>query len=134
METYWLTPITRSEPVVLGAERVALSAEEGEALRGLFAETHSWLLPSFKLALLIGEDDACGYEDEDGELSLRQEGDIPLEGVQAISHCATAFVERLLAPEKALALASSIPSVPRVETVREWWRSGFLVMLLKEEG
>jgi hypothetical protein len=134
MTSYWLTPITRSEPVTLGAERVALSAAEGEALRSQWAKTHPWLLPSFKLALLCSddeEDEACGISG--GELSLHTEGDIALEGLNNLSHCGCAFIDRLLSPSQALTMTDGLPSSNTMEKVRNWWRAGFPVMLLKEE-
>ncbi|MCI3919723.1 hypothetical protein MO973_05695 [Paenibacillus sp. TRM 82003] len=141
MTTYWLIPLTRSEPVTLGSERVALSADEGETIRGRFASAHPRLLPSFKEALLIGGDDeACGVgEGADGILPLRGGEEIALTGALSLSHCGEAFVERLIAPEEALRIfeASASPTAATAlaaeERVLMWWRQGCSVMLLKEE-
>lgn len=139
MPAYWLVPMTRSEPVTLGSERVALSAAEGEALRRMFAAAHPRLLPSFKLALLVGGDeDACGPENGEALPPLSSPGDIVLDGGLSLSHCGHAFVERLAAPAEALrAIEAVFPEEGAADElaarVRDWWRQGYRAMLLKEE-
>jgi len=134
MAAYWLIPISGSDPAVLGAERMRLAAEEGEALRRLAAEVHPRLLMSFKLGLLLGddEDEACGIAGA-GDLPLGEPGDIALTGSFSVSHCGTAFMDRLPSPAEALAIAAALPPVSHVRTLRAWWESGKRAMLLKEE-
>jgi len=134
MKAYWLTPVSSTEPLTLAPPRIALSPEEGEALRRLAAEAHPRLLPSFKLALLLGEDgEACGIG-ADAAVPLEGDGDVVLTGPLAASPCAVAFAERLLAPEEALRLAEKLaPEAPHAATLRGWWSSGLRAMLIKEE-
>ncbi|HZG88292.1 hypothetical protein [Paenibacillus sp.] len=135
MKTYWLTPVSATEPLTLASPRIALSPEEGDALRRLSAEAHPRLLPSFKLALLLGEDgEACGTGADVAELRLDEGGAVVLTGPLAASSCAVAFAERLLAPDEALRLAEKLaPHAPHADALRAWWSSGLRAMLIKEE-
>ncbi len=136
MAGYWLTTIVGTNPAVLTKERLRLTTAEGESLRRLASAVHPRLLPSFKLALLLGDDDAsCGIGDGDAAAMLRldQPVDISLSGPLAVSHCGAAFLDRLLNPAEALAVAAALPPVSHVRTLLDWWRQGKSVMLLKEE-
>ncbi|TLS50369.1 hypothetical protein FE782_20290 [Paenibacillus antri] len=134
MSGYWLTPIQGEDPAVLSKERIRLSPEEGDALRRLAAEAHPRLLPSFKLGMLLGDDeDACGFGPPAEALRLDEDVDVALTGPLAVSHCGAAFLDRLLSPAEALALAAALPPVSHVRTLLGWWREGKQAMLLKEE-
>jgi len=130
---YWATPVvgTPDAPTLLSA-RFPLEAEEGDALRRLAQAAHPFLLPSFKLALLLGDDEAaCGGEG--ASLRLDEPGDVTLAAPLAVSHCGAALLDRLLSPAEALAAADRLPPDPRLDAVRAWWRAGWRAMLLKEE-
>ena len=135
MSGYWLTPIQGNDPAVLSKERIRLTPEEGEALRRLAAEAHPRLLPSFKLAMLLGDDDAdaCGSGLPSESLRLDEDVDVALTGSLAVSHCGAAFLDRLPSPAEALALSAALPPVSHVRTLLRWWREGKQAMLLKEE-
>ncbi|HZG74338.1 MAG TPA: hypothetical protein VEZ72_00650 [Paenibacillus sp.] len=135
MAGYWLTAVVGTEPAVLPKGRVRLTTEEGEELRRMAGTAHPRLLPSFKLAMLLGdEDEACGTgADVTSSLPLEEPVDIELSGPFVVSHCGAAFLDRLPHPAEALALAAALPPVSHVRTLLAWWREGKGAILLKEE-
>jgi hypothetical protein len=134
MAGYWLTAVVGTDPAVLPKGRVRLTTEDGETLRRLAAAAHPRLLPSFKLGMLLGDDDeACGADADVSPLPLDEPIALELSGPFAVSHCGAAFLDRLPHPAEALALAAALPPVSHVRTLLAWWREGKGAILLKEE-
>lgn len=132
---YWLTPVAGpNETPVLSSFRFAIAAEEGEALFRLAHAAKPFLLPVFKLRLLIGDRDAACGPNGAGDLRLEEPGDVTLRGALALSGCGAALLERLPEPRDALAAAKTLPpNAPHLGTVRKWWLEGHRVVLLKDE-
>ena len=104
MTRYWLTPIVGYSPLVLGADRLDCSPlTKLEAFRELANGRHPRLLSMFKASLLLSDDEEiCGSELV--ELDLSHFEAIVFDGdPYHLSHCAEAFLDRLLKREEAWA-------------------------------
>ncbi|WP_166243771.1 hypothetical protein [Paenibacillus turpanensis] len=139
MAGYWCIPIKTLHPVVFSAMRIFMAGEEAESFRMRLQQLHPRMLLSFKASLLLDYDDgACGGEDID--LDFEQTRDIVFDGNPlALSHCAEAFFDRLLAPAEAMLLLNQamkeewLPIQKQwLEQVLTWYESGYEVVLLKE--
>lgn len=150
MTRLWLTSVTATAPVTIGADRMAVDAPaEWETFRRALHAVHPRLLPLFKARLLTADDDDAGCGGADGgELELAggrpivlaaEEGTIGLR----LSACAEAFLDRLIAPAEALRLIRSA-GLPEdavlterqklwLGTVRMWWERGLAAMVLLED-
>jgi hypothetical protein len=144
MIRYWLTPIVSYSPLVLGADRIDCTPlTELEAFRGIANGRHPRLLSLFKSSLLLSDDEEiCGSELV--ELDLSPSEDIVFNGNPFhLSHCAEAFLDRLLQRQEALNLVSSIDDSvlenhdQQIIWKKQWLRwleSGYDVILLREDG
>jgi hypothetical protein len=144
MTRFWLTPIVGYSPLVLGADRLCLLAdEEFEAFRQLAGMQHPRLLPMFKLSLLLSDDEeVCGSELV--ELDLTDDEDIKFNGDPFhLSHCAEAFMDRLLTRQevKGYLLAMQAQSGATEGKLKvwmnqwlEWVEAGYDIVLLREDG
>ncbi|TXK77124.1 hypothetical protein [Paenibacillus sp. N3.4] len=144
MARYWLTPIIDTTPFTLGAERIECAPlSELEAFRELAHKSHPRLLPMFKSNLLLSDDeDVCGSEL--AELDLLDEKAIVFNGnPYYLSHCAEAFLDRLLKPQQASEFVSSMDLsefTPQANAQawrkqwHHWLKSGYDVILLREDG
>lgn len=146
MTRYWLTPIVGYSPLVLGAERLCLPAdEEFDDLRQMAGLQHPRLLPMFKLSLLLSDDEEiCGSELV--ELDLTDDEDIRFDGEPFhLSHCAEAFMDRLLTRQEVkahlLALQAQMQAGTTAGKLKAWmnqwlaWvEAGYDIVLLREDG
>ncbi|MBA2938109.1 hypothetical protein HZF08_07305 [Paenibacillus sp. CGMCC 1.16610] len=141
MTRYWLTPIVNDSPLVLGADRIHCTPlKELESLRELANGKHPRLLAMFKSSLLLSDDEElCGSELV--ELDLEQFEAISFDGKPFhLSHCAEAFLDRLLTRKEALELVSCLKCDVDSEHsnwINQWLRwleSGYDVILLREDG
>ncbi|OCT17125.1 hypothetical protein A8709_24380 [Paenibacillus pectinilyticus] len=144
MTRYWLTPIVSYSPLTLGAARMDIpAASDFEAFRQMAAHQHPRLLPMFKASLLLSDDeDVCGSELV--ELDLTLEEDLVFNGEPLhLSHCAEAFLDRLLTNQEAGLLlsvmeeeAGSLEGPPKgwLKQWREWLEAGYDIVLLREDG
>ncbi|RTE07706.1 hypothetical protein [Paenibacillus whitsoniae] len=140
MNAYWFTPITHYEPLVLGAERLRLADDDAlAALRTWAGARHPRLLPMFKASLLLSDDeDFCGLDD--AEFVLSAEGAIVFDGKPFhLSHCAEAFLDRLLTRPEVLELLAAANDWPKeheelVQLWRQWVEAGFDLVLFREDG
>jgi hypothetical protein len=146
MPRYWLTPIIQMSPLRLGSDRIICDpTAEFEAFRGRLQSVHPRLLPMFKASLLLSEEDGlCGSDD--GTMDWNSGRDLVFDGDPLyLSHCAEAFLDRLLAtPEAAaLLLAASKSNQDADWTVMQahwldlclnWLKEGHEVILLREDG
>ncbi|NEW05244.1 hypothetical protein GK047_04315 [Paenibacillus sp. SYP-B3998] len=145
MIRYWLTPIVNKSPLKFGKARVNCEPLlELESLRNLSHQLHPRLLPMFKASLLLSDDeDVCGSTYT--ELNLSDANEVVFDGhPYHLSHCAEAFLERVLRPAEALGFVSSM-DLNVLEGVSgqskywrrlwiEWLESGWEVILLREDG
>jgi hypothetical protein len=155
MPKLWLVPLTTASPVTIGADRIALQATpEWETFRQALQAVHPRLLPLFKAHLLPAADDeglVCGMEGEAESFALDSAGDIVFTGAEEgaaslrLSHCAEAFLERLLPPEEALRLVEEASVTLRFDELGQsplpliwkakltaWWRQGQSAVVLAE--
>ncbi|MDQ0921314.1 hypothetical protein [Paenibacillus sp. V4I5] len=142
MTRYWLTPITGYSPLVLGADRLDCSPlTKLEAFREMANGRHPRLLSMFKASLLLSDDEEiCGSELV--ELDLTHSDDVVFDGDPFhLSHCAEAFLDRLLKREEALDLVSSLDDstldAQQIIWKNQWLRwleLGCDVILLREDG
>lgn len=144
MTRYWLTPIVGYSPLVLGRERVVVpSGEDLESFRMAASNLHPRLLPMFKASLLLSDDeDVCGSDLV--EFDLTQSGDLVFDGNPFhLSHCAEAFLDRLLPVKEALVFVKKMeesfdPSQgPHGAWSKQWlaWlEAGYELVLLREDG
>ncbi|NQX65436.1 hypothetical protein HQN90_04770 [Paenibacillus alba] len=144
MTRYWLTPILGYSPLVLGSERIHCTPlADLEAFRLIASRKHPRLLPLFKSGLLLSDDeDVCGSELV--ELDLSELEDIVFNGdPYHLSHCAEAFLDRLLTRQETWELVSSISEIDwddqdhDVKWKQQWLRwleAGFDVIMLREDG
>jgi hypothetical protein len=138
---YWLTPIVSMDPVTLGADRMHCPASaEFENFRGKLQRVHPRLLPLFKAHLLLTDDsaEACGTEEL--AFSLEDPGDIVFdEKVFKLSHCAEAYLDRLLTAKEALHLLQKCEfnrnerEAVWAGLLLRWLEEGSRIVLLKEE-
>ncbi|MCD1261534.1 hypothetical protein B5M42_022280 [Paenibacillus athensensis] len=145
MARYWLTPVTAKEPLTLGGERLVCEPQaELERLREQLAKLHPRLLPMFKASLLPGDEEAEACGDEAAEPDWGGGDDIRFDGVSLmLSHCAEAFIDRLLSPREALTLLDEagaegeevfVSSARWLGVMRQWLAAGCEVILLREDG
>ncbi|MDO3678175.1 hypothetical protein [Paenibacillus ehimensis] len=150
MSDFWLVPLSwDGETALLGGERLRL---EPEGLRMRFTEAmgriHPRLLMMFK-AHLLPEDESggvCGTEEL--PFALAQSGDIRLSAAAEhsdtdapptwrLSHCAEAYLNRMLTAWEAEALLRQAEAEPEAErwldTMRTWTAGGRQVILLRED-
>ncbi|MDR6551349.1 hypothetical protein [Paenibacillus qinlingensis] len=144
MTLYWITPILSYSPLVLGAERIMCQPDaEFEAFRQLAGRQHPRLLAMFKSSLLLSdEEEMCGSELV--ELDLTHEGDIVFDGEPFhLSHCAEAFLDRLLNKRETKALVMAMDEQKEVcyemheGWIKQWltWMdAGYDIVLLREDG
>lgn len=148
MTRYWLTPILSYSPLVLGAARICVPNDaEFEAFRQMAGKQHPRLLAMFKSSLLLSDDEeVCGSEL--AELDLTHEEDIVFDGEPFhLSHCAEAFLDRLLnRPEtKGMVRALASEWKEREEASNsgisvwtkqwlQWLDAGYDIVLLREDG
>lgn len=144
MTRYWLTPILSYSPLVLGAERVnCLPDAEFESFRQLASNQHPRLLPMFKSSLLLSDDEeVCGSDLV--ELDLMYEGDIVFDSKPFhLSHCAEAFMDRLLTRLEAKALLMAMDAQREagfdrhevwIKQWMDWLNAGYDIVLLREDG
>ncbi|SDM89704.1 hypothetical protein SAMN04487897_101410 [Paenibacillus sp. yr247] len=144
MTRYWLTPIVGYSPLVLGADRMECTPiPELEAFREIANVKHPRLLSMFKSSLLLSDDEEiCGSELV--ELDLSQREGVVFDGNHFhLSHCAEAFLDRLLKRQEALDMVSSIDDgclenhAQHIIWKNQWLRwleSGYDVILLREDG
>lgn len=142
MTRYWLTPIVNYSPFVLGADRMNCTPLKAlESFRELANGRHPRLLAMFKSSLLLSDDEElCGSELVELDLELFES--ISFDGKPFhLSHCAEAFIDRLLTRKEALELVTSLPEsdvVPEHSRWRQQWlrwlESGYDVILLREDG
>jgi hypothetical protein len=146
MTGYWLTPIVGESPLHLGKERILCKPlVELDAFREAMRTLHPRLLPMFKASLLLSDDeDHCGSEVIKLDLSTNSE--LCFDGnPYYLSHCAEAFLDRLLEPDvAALLLAQSGESCKMAEWTQlqlswrecftKWLEQGWKVVLLREDG
>jgi hypothetical protein len=153
MPKIWLVPLTTTSPVTIGADRIALhEVPEWETFRQALQAIHPRLLPLFKAHLLPAADEdglVCGADEEES-FALDGMGDIVFAGAEGqgalrLSHCAEAFLERLLPPEEALRLAEEAGAALRLDEAEQpsllrewmemllvWWRQGRSAVVLAE--
>lgn len=144
MTRYWLTPILRYSPLVLGSERmICLPDADFEAFRQLAGNQHPRLLSMFKSSLLLSdEEDVCGSDLV--EIDLTHESDIVFNGKPYhLSHCAEAFLDRLLNRREAMAMVKAMEKqcdadngMNDVWTKQwlQWLEAGYDIVLLREDG
>ncbi|MGG1514901.1 hypothetical protein ABE504_05780 [Paenibacillus oryzisoli] len=140
MTAYWFTPITHYEPLVLGTERLRLADDEAlAALRTWAGARHPRLLPMFKASLLLSdEEDYCGSDD--AEFVLSAEGAIVFDGKPFhLSHCAEAFLDRLLTRREVLELLAAANDWSKehgelIQLWRQWAEAGYDLVLFREDG
>lgn len=145
MAQLWLASITSTAPVTIGADRIAVDA--AAEFRTALHAVHPRLLPLFKARLLAADDDetSCGGADS-GELQLDDAEAIVFDdGSETglhLSHCAEAFLDRLLGPTEALQLAQAAvrQGLELAETqliwwnaMVRWWQEGLSVVLLLDD-
>ncbi|CAG7620365.1 hypothetical protein ACFQI7_05820 [Paenibacillus allorhizosphaerae] len=153
MANLWLVPVrwdgTEAE---LHSERLLLEPEEHkERLLRAVQAVHPRLLLLFKAALLLDDEaaDACGVAEL--PFALEQGGGIRLAAADALtdraagseplwplSHCAEAYLHRLIAPaeaEQLMAAVNAEPDIqPWIQAMRNWFGQGLHVILLREDG
>ncbi|XOK58948.1 hypothetical protein ACJ7K1_20525 [Paenibacillus elgii] len=155
MSDFWLVPLSwDGETALLGGERLRL---EPEGLRMRFLEAmgqvHPRLLMMFK-AHLLPEDESgevCGTEEL--PFALVQSGDIRLSTAAEhsevmtddadapptwrLSHCAEAYLNRMLTAREAAALLRQAEAEPEagrwLDAMRTWTAGGRQVILLRED-
>ncbi|WP_010491869.1 hypothetical protein [Paenibacillus elgii] len=155
MSDFWLVPLSwDGETALLGGERLRLEPED---LRMHFLEAmgriHPRLLMMFK-AHLLPEDESgevCGTEEL--PFALAQSGDIRLSAAAEpseamiddadehptwrLSHCAEAYLNRMLTAREAAALLRQADVEPEAErwldAMRTWTAGGRQVILLRED-
>lgn len=154
MSDFWLVPLSwDGETALLGGERLRL---EPEGLRMRFMEAmgriHPRLLMMFK-AHLLPEDESgevCGTEEL--PFALAQSGDIRLSAAAEqsetmaitdapqtwrLSHCAEAYLNRMLTAREAAGLLRQAEAEPEAErwldAMRIWTAGGRQVILLRED-
>ncbi|MDU0201647.1 hypothetical protein ACYEXS_02770 [Paenibacillus sp. MAH-36] len=141
MTRYWLTPIVNNSPLMFGADRINCTPLKAlESFREMANGKHPRLLAMFKSSLLLSDDEElCGSELV--ELDLEQFKAISFDGEPFhLSHCAEAFLDRLLTRKEALELVSSLKCDVDSEHsnwINQWLRwleSGYDVILLREDG
>ncbi|MFC0216322.1 hypothetical protein ACFFK0_28395 [Paenibacillus chartarius] len=143
MPQLWLCPIRTDEPVTIGADRMTVEADSPEwmTFRQSLHAVHPRLLPLFKADLLLADDEdgreACGGREEDAAVSLAAGGEIVLDERHdmPLSHCAEAFLDRLLTPQEALSLWASAAQPPQgvwSELLLAWWGRGLSPILLAQ--
>ncbi|MFC5450213.1 hypothetical protein [Paenibacillus aestuarii] len=140
MTKYWLTPIVNRSPLLVGRERIVCEPlAELEKLREIANGLHPRLLPMFKASMLLSDDpDVCGAEAD--ELELASEDDIVFDGtVLHLSHCAEAFLDRLLTIRETQGLVYQLAAnSERLQSWKQLWLSwldaGWAVILLREDG
>ena len=104
---------------------------------------HPRLLPMFKASLLLSDDeDICGSELV--EFDLTQSDDLVFDGEPFhLSHCAEAFLDRLLPVKEALELVKKMEeSVDRshghhmawIKQWIQWLEAGYEMVLIREDG
>ncbi|SCW48682.1 hypothetical protein SAMN04487970_100972 [Paenibacillus tianmuensis] len=154
MSDFWLVPLSwDGETALLGGERLRLEPAD---LRMRFLEAmgriHPRLLMMFK-AHLLPEDESgevCGTEEL--PFALAQSGDIRLSAAAEpsetmavtdalptwrLSHCAEAYLNRMLTAREAAGLLRQVEAEPEAErwlnAMRTWTASGRQVILLRED-
>ncbi|WNR46414.1 hypothetical protein [Paenibacillus roseipurpureus] len=144
MTRYWFTPILGYAPLRLGAERFCVPAsEELDAFRSAASQQHPRLLTLFKASLLLSDDeDLCGSDLV--ELDLTQSGDVVFDGSPLhLSHCAEAFMDRLLPVKEAVGLVKQLEASATADRSSHlawiklwlgWLEAGYDVVLLREDG
>lgn len=142
MTRFWLTPIVSYTPLVLGADRINCTPLIAvDKFRELANGGHPRLLAMFKSSLLLSDDeDLCGSELV--ELDLGHSDAIRFDGNPFhLSHCAEAFLDRLLTRNEAVQLVLSLNEGDlNAESIRwknqwlRWLESGCDVILLREDG
>ncbi|KRE74943.1 hypothetical protein [Paenibacillus sp. Soil750] len=144
MTRYWLTPILSYSPLVLGAERMSCMPDaEFESFRQLAGQHHPRLLQMFKVSLLLSDDEEiCGSDLV--ELDLTNEGNLVFDGEPFhLSHCAEAFLDRLLTRRESKALlmamdehreASNGMHAVWIKQWLDWLDAGYDIVLLREDG
>jgi len=140
MTRYWLTPIVKRTPLQLGGGRIVCEPlAELEKLREEAHGLYPRLLPMFKASMLLSdEEDACGSEEV--ELELASEEDIVFDGsVFQVSHCAEAFLDRMLTNREARAWVDQLAAnSERLQDWKQMWLrwldAGWDVILLREDG
>ncbi|MFD0692777.1 hypothetical protein ACFQZT_01590 [Paenibacillus sp. GCM10027628] len=145
MTRYWLTPIVNREPLRFGADRICCDPLEVlDHFRDTAHMLHPRLLPMFKSNLLLSDDEElCGSEFI--ELDLSEADDVVFDGnPYYLSHCAEAFLDRLLNVPEVLQMVSTM-DLAYLEAPFDkqqlwkqqwmaWLKSGWDVILLREDG
>ncbi|TVY09625.1 hypothetical protein [Paenibacillus cremeus] len=154
MAHFWLVPVQWSgtEAQLLSERLLLEQSERRERFVSGLQSIHPRLLLVFKAALLLSDEvsAACGVEEL--PFLLAQEGDIRLiaeeqyeyyassyEEVSAwpLSHCAEAYLNRLLSPQAAFVLLEQAQleedSTPWLQAMEGWLRQGLQVILLRED-
>ncbi|MBD0379149.1 hypothetical protein [Paenibacillus sedimenti] len=145
MTKYWLTPIIHKFPLQFGADRVCCEPlHELDSFREAAHKLHPRLLPMFKASLLLSDDEElCGSELI--ELDLSDVYEIVFDGrPYHLSHCAEAFLDRILNPQEVLQLVSTMDDnnselssdkqLLWKQLWLDWLKSGWDVILLREDG
>ncbi|GAA3403879.1 hypothetical protein ACFFNY_02900 [Paenibacillus hodogayensis] len=152
MFRYWLAPITRNEPIVLGGERLLCAPEEPWAeFRNQLESSRPRLLFPFKAHLLAGEEEAeaCGRDPAPFELSTP--GDVVFDGKPLhLSGCGRAVLDKLPSAEalaawlaengmqalSGLSVPGGAEDAPCLldDALARWAANGLRVILLKEES
>ncbi|WP_127582710.1 hypothetical protein [Paenibacillus koleovorans] len=151
MTVYWLTPVDRLQPFVLGADRI--SCAHGDRLDefcGRLKRIHPRLLMPYKAELLPGdpgsseqdsaEADRCGMDRV--PFALSDTGPIRFDGpAYGLSECAQAMVERLVDSSTAYKLLQDHNPIFHdpvqnvwLAKIRQWLLEGKPVLLIREEG
>ncbi|MEW9701648.1 hypothetical protein [Paenibacillus sp. SI8] len=143
MTRYWLTPIINKSPLCFGASRICCEPSlELNKLRDAAHQLHPRLLPMFKSSLLLSDDEEqCGSELV--QLELGTPMDIVFDGEPLhLSHCASAFLDRMLDTFEACGLVASLDNSGNQSELHQLWmrswlnwlEAGWDVILLREDG
>lgn len=141
MTIYWLTPLLNRDPFIMGSERMKCHPADLESFRSKLSSVfHPRLLMLFKASTLVSdEEDICG-NDGNLELKLDARTDIVFNESLPLSHCAVAFLDRLLTIEETRLLLNDVSSVLWDEhelgwfhAMKEWNTQGYDVIIVKED-
>ncbi|CAG7605845.1 hypothetical protein PAESOLCIP111_00852 [Paenibacillus solanacearum] len=155
MAKWWLVPARWDGMTLeLYPERLLLEPEERKAqLLQAVQQVHPHLLLMFKAALLLGDEaaEACGADEL--PFALEREGVIRLAAAESdalthvdanteplwpLSHCAEAYLHRLIAPAEAAqrmdSIIAELDMEPWIRAMRNWYEQGLHVIMLREDG
>lgn len=141
MTVYWLTPLLNRDPFTMGSERIQCHPADLESFRSKLSSVyHPRLLMLFKASILVSdEEDICG-DYGFHELELNVLGDIVFDESLPLSHCAVAFLDRLLTLEETRLLVQDVSSdlweeheLVWIRAMRHWNEQGYDVIIVKED-